>query len=266
MNTTALTEVKDFRLPGMVMSDDFSNEELMEDSAGLNMSFQRIKIPGGGTLQFEVRGDDPENPDYVKTIEGVILYNHPSCAFWMDGETYDETSLPLCSSADGVTGVGTPGGSCAACELNAWGSGEGGKGKACKNMRILYILQDGELMPVQLTLPPTSIKPYSEFANIAFTSRRRGTCGSVVQIGLKKASNGKDDYSVATFRRIGDFDGEQLANIKSYADGFRGQIKMLLQQRMLDDTNHSEELPTSVDGSTAYQRTDEELNYGVTGN
>jgi len=88
----------------------------------------------------------------------------------------------------------------------------------------------------------------------------------VVQIGLKKASNGKDDYSVATFRRIGDFDGEQLANIKSYADGFRGQIKMLLQQRMLDDTNHSEELPTSVDGSTAYQRTDEELNYGVTGN
>ena len=44
------------------------------------MSFPRVKIPGGGSLQFEIPSDDPENPDYTKYIEGVILYNHDTCA------------------------------------------------------------------------------------------------------------------------------------------------------------------------------------------
>ena len=56
-------------------------------------------------------------------------------------------------------------------------------------------------MPIQLSLSPTSLRPYSDFVNAAFVARRRGVCGSVVQIGLKKRSNGKDDYSVATFKR-----------------------------------------------------------------
>ena len=55
-------------------------------------------------------------------------------------------------------------------------------------------------MPIQLSLSPTSIRPYTDFVNASFVSRRRGVCGSVVQIGLKKKSNGKDDYSVAMAR------------------------------------------------------------------
>jgi len=241
-NNTSLVEVKDFRLPGTAINSEFSDADLMDDSAGITMSLQRIKIPGGGTLMFEVRGDDPENPEYVRTIEGVILYNHPTGAYWPGGKTDDETSPPLCSSADGVTGVGNPGGDCASCQLNAWGSGSGGKGKACKNMRVLYILQDGEIMPVQLTLPPTSIRPYNDFHNIVFTARRRGTCGSIVQIGLKKMSNGKDDYSVATFKKIGDFEGEQLAQIKAYAEGFKAQAKFMLQQRAAAKKDEQDEL------------------------
>ena len=31
---------------------------------GLQMTMQRVKIPGGGNLQFEIRGDDPDNPDF----------------------------------------------------------------------------------------------------------------------------------------------------------------------------------------------------------
>ena len=54
-NENALAEVKNFTLPTMIESD-FSNEDLSEDFDGLQMSFQRVKIPAGGALQFEKPG------------------------------------------------------------------------------------------------------------------------------------------------------------------------------------------------------------------
>ena len=77
-NAMANTE---FILPAMV-EGEFSAEELAEDMDGLHMSFPRVKIPGGGSLMFEIPSDDPDNPDYEKALEGVILYNHASCAYW----------------------------------------------------------------------------------------------------------------------------------------------------------------------------------------
>ena len=127
-NENALAEVKNFTLPAMIESD-FSNEELSEDFDGLQMSFQRVKIPAGGALQFEIPGDDPENPEYEKTLRGVIIYNHQAGAYWPEGAEYDDNVAPLCSSVDGKLGIGTPGGSCALCELNKFGTD--GKGKAC---------------------------------------------------------------------------------------------------------------------------------------
>jgi hypothetical protein len=233
-NNTALAENKAFMLPTMT-EGDFAGDDLAEDMDGLRLSFQKVKIPSGGALQFELPGDDPENPDYSKYLEGVILFNHASGAYWPEGSEYDENSTPLCSSVDGKIGYGAPGGACAVCELNRFGTD--GKGKACKNMRVLYLLRDGEYMPIQLTLPPTSIRPFSDFMNVAFVSRRRPTWGSVVQIGLKRMNNGKDDYSVATFKKLYDFSSEQLMQAKAYADGFREQAKEMLKRRAEDAGN-----------------------------
>lgn len=88
-------------------------------------------------------------------------------------------------------------------------------------------------MPVQLSLPPTSLKPFREFMNQSFMARRRAAYGSLIQIGLKKMNNGKDDYSVVTFRRLRDFTGEELAQIRAYAENFRVQAKAMLQQRAI---------------------------------
>ena len=234
-NENAMMETKNFTLPEMV-EGDFSSEDLADDYAGLQLSFQRVKIPGGGSLQFELPGDDPENPDYAKTIEGVIVYSHQASAYWPEGSEYDDSVTPLCSSVDGITGCGTPGGACAVCELNQYGTGTDSKGnpskgKACKNMRHLYILRDGEYMPILLALPPTSLRPYSDFVNASFVTRRRPAYASVVQIGLKRVENGSNLYSIATFRKLYDFTGEQLAQIKAYTMDFRTQIKEMLKQR-----------------------------------
>lgn len=230
-NNTMMEQEK-FMLPTVTVAEsDFTSEEIAEDMDGLQMSFPRVKIPAGGALQFEIPSDDPDNPDYQKYLTGIILYNHDNYAYWPEGSEYDDSATPLCSSVDGKLGIGEPGGACAACALNRFGTGPEGRGKACKNMRMLYLLRSGEYMPLQVTLPPTSLTPFREFMNQSFMIRRRATYGSVIQIGLKKASNGKDDYSVATFRRLYDLEGEELAQIRAYANAFKEQTKLSLQQR-----------------------------------
>ena len=74
----AWAEQDRFMLPAARPEGEFTQEELAEDMDGLQMSFPRIKIPAGGALTFEIPSDDPENPDYEKILEGVILFNHPS--------------------------------------------------------------------------------------------------------------------------------------------------------------------------------------------
>lgn len=228
-NNTSMEPIN-FQLPAVVDSS-FTSEDLADDMDGLQMSFQRIKIPSGGNLVFEIPTDDPENPNYEKTIEGVLIFHHDANAYWPEGSEYDENTAPLCSSLDGKQGIGEPGGHCAMCAMNQYGTASEGRGKACKNMRMLYLLQSGECVPIQIFLPPTSLKPFKNFINQAFLLRRRPSYGSVIQIGLRKENTGGNDYSVATFRLVENFEGEQLAQIRSYAEGFKEQIKLTLKQR-----------------------------------
>ncbi len=229
-NTNTTMEPVNFQLPA-VMDNSFTSEDLADDMDGLQMSFQRIKIPAGGNLVFEIPTDDPDNPNYEKTIEGVLIFHHDANAYWPEGSEYDENTAPLCSSVNGKQGIGEPGGSCVICAMNQYGTSAEGRGKACKNMRMLYLLQSGECVPIQISLPPTSLKPFKNFVNQAFLLRRRPSYGSVIQLGLRKENNGGNDYSVATFRLLENFEGEDLAQIRSYAEDFREQIKLTLKQR-----------------------------------
>lgn len=234
MNNTmvneALAERTAFIIP-KVSDNKFSSAELADDMDGLQLSFQRAKIPGGGVLQFELPGEDPENPDYVQTLEGVILFNHSANSYWPAGSEYDDNTPPQCQSVDGKVGYGDPGGICEACDYNKFGSDPNGGGKACKNMRVLYLLRSGEMMPIQLSLPPTSIRPFTTFVNSAFLLRGRRVCSGLVQIGLRKGSSNGFTYSVATFKKLRDFEGEELAQVCAYADSFRDQIKQTLSER-----------------------------------
>ena len=230
-NNTAVDVYQDFILP-TALDSDFSSEDLADDMDGLQLTMQRVKIPGGGNLQFEIRNDDPDNPDYERKLVGVILYHHLANAYWPDGSEYDDSVPPLCQSFDGKQGYGEPGGVCAACAFNQFGSTANGSGKACKNMRQIYLLRSGEYLPLQLSLPPTSLRPFNDFMNLAFVARRRPSYSAIVEIGLKRAESGGYTYSVATFRKVRDLEGEGLAAVKSYAANFKEQVKSLLAQRV----------------------------------
>lgn len=227
---TAIAERNQFILPAG-MDSGINADTLAEDMEGLRLTFPKVKIPGGGVLQFELISDDPERPDYLPELEGILLYNHGANAYWLEGEEYSNDAPPQCQSMDGKIGYGNPGGLCASCGFNAFGSASNGRGKACKNMRTLYLLRSGEFVPLQISLPPTSLTPYNTFYNAAFGLRRRPIYGSIIQIGLKRASSNGYDYSVATFRKVRDLSGEELAAVQAYADGFREQIKNTLAEQ-----------------------------------
>ena len=77
---------------------------LAEELDGLTPSFERIKIPAGGGLAYEVPGDDPDSPDSVKEFKAVILYHHPINCYYKEEYT-GGNNPPDCGSMDGKIGI-----------------------------------------------------------------------------------------------------------------------------------------------------------------
>ena len=218
-NEKALAKVENFGFP--VLGDDLG-EAMSEEMEGLSIDFDRVKIPSGGGLAFEVPGDDPDNPDMAKELVGVIVDHHPVNAYW--AQKYSgQNNPPDCFSMDGKTGIGNPGGACKNCRFNQWGSDpDGNGGKACKNMHRVYLLREGEMFPLMLTLPPTSIKPFSNYLAKRVIGRGRRSYGVITKITLKRETNkGGIAYSQAQFSVAGELSPEETAKAAEYAKGIK---------------------------------------------
>lgn len=173
------------------------SDTLSQELDGLEGGFERIKIPSAGSTVFEVPGDDPAEPDTVKEFSAVILFHHPLHAYYKSKYT-GGNQPPDCGSFDGVTGSGAPGGSCQKCPYNQFGSGENGS-KACKNRRRIYVLREGEIFPLLLSLPTGSLKEFSRYIK-RLLSKGKKSNSVVTKFSLKKAINsGGISYSQAQF-------------------------------------------------------------------
>jgi len=146
---------------------------------------------------FEVIGDDG-SPEPVKEIEGVILHHHATNSFYKEKYT-GGNNPPDCGSYDGKIGEGNPGGSCGNCPYNQFGSGDNGNGKACKNKRRIFILREGEVFPIMLSLPTGSLKEFTNFVRRLVTKGKRSHT-LVTKISLKKATSSTGiQFSQAVF-------------------------------------------------------------------
>jgi hypothetical protein len=166
-----------------------------EEMDGLTLRFDRIKVPAGGGLAFEVPGD---NPDMVKEFKAVILYHHPVHALFKEKYTGGNTP-PDCGSIDGHTGIETETGivkECKECEYSKFGSGENG-GKACRQKRRIYILRENEALPIIVSLPTGSLADFSKYV-MRLLSKGKKSNAVVTKFTLKKAQNaGGITYSQA---------------------------------------------------------------------
>lgn len=188
---------------------------------GLQISLDKGKIPAGGGLAFEVPGDDPESPDSVKEITGVIIDHYPLNSYWT--EKYNGQNVaPNCYSTDSRTGTGNPGGDCSKCPYNKFGSSDDGQSKACKNAHRLYILKSGELYPIVITVPPTSLKPLSDYLAKRIVTKGLRSYGVVTKLTLKKATNNTGiAYSQVQFTLAEKLTPEQTEVMKTYGESIR---------------------------------------------
>ena len=224
---------------------EFSMSEAMSDELfGLNGGFERIKIPSAGSTVFEVPGDDPSEPDAVKEFSAVILHHHPLYAYYTSKYT-GGSNPPDCGSFDGVSGEGNPGGSCAKCPHNQFGTAENG-GKACKNRRRIYVLREGEIFPLLLSLPTGSLKDFSRYIKRLLGKGRRSNA-VVTRFTLKKAANaGGIAYSQAQFTVDRVLTPEEVALISKLSE----QVKTYSKHVGFDVATDASEITPAVDPET----------------
>ena len=205
-------------------------EILAEELDGLTPSFERIKIPAGGGLAYEVPGDDPDSPDSVKEFKAVILYHHPINCYYKEEYT-GGNNPPDCGSMDGKLGIDAETGECKNCaerEFNKFGSGKNGA-KACKQKRRIYLLREGEALPTILSLPTGSLGEFSKYV-MRLLSKGRKTNGVVTKFTLKKAQNsGGINYSQAVFAVDRELTSEELENIVPMSEQVKAMANRVTQ-------------------------------------
>lgn len=210
----------------VTLSGDLA-EAIAEEMDGLGtIPFDRVKIPSGGGIAFEVPGEDEDNPDSVKELVGVILFHHPVNAYWKE-KFQGGNEKPDCSSYDGKQGVDRETGECkdcSTCPFNQFGSD--GLGKACKNVHRVYMLREGNPVPLILSLPPTSLKYMRDYIGKRVLLKNLRCYDVITKITLKKETSSSNIvYSRAAFEFAGKLNDQQRAEAKAMADTIKGMDK-----------------------------------------
>lgn len=209
---------------------------LGEEMQGLNLTFDRIKVPSGGGLAYEVPSDNPDEPDTKKEIKAVILYHHPVQSFYKEKYSGQNDS-PDCSSFDGISGVEKDTGEvkhCKECELNKFGSGENG-GKACKTKRRIFLLLEGSAIPVIFSLPTTSLNDFSKYI-LRLVGRNKKSYQVVTKFTLKKEQNaGGITFSKVVLNTERDLTETELKSILPMTEQVKGLAQNMKQPESSDE-------------------------------
>jgi hypothetical protein len=175
-----------------------------------------LKVPSGGGKSWELEG--PEGERSERELLGVVIHFNQARAYWQDAYS-GEGKEPDCSSSDGITGYGDPGGQCVTCPMAAWGSAGGGsRAQACKSMSRVYVMLEDDLLPHLLQVPPSSLAIWKKY-RLRLGTTPYWKC--LTRLTLDKAVNRAGiAYSQVGFAMAGRLDEEKAGRVA----GFRAQF------------------------------------------
>jgi len=188
----------------------------------LKIPIYRARIPSGAGKMFDIITGDDDFDTSVPKFKGVVAYFHNCNALFPEGDIMNQP--PICSSVDGYEGVELATGelrNCSECPNNQWGSSsKDGRGKACKNMRRLFILAEDSDMPLVLTLPPSSIAGWDKYKSAVLGVQRYSPQEVVTEFSLDTNTNAQGiKYSVVKFKAVGVVGNKQRTAIKALGMG-----------------------------------------------
>lgn len=188
MNDNPTTDVTLRSAPGALIvleQDPRELRELLAQTLGGGVlelaDLDRIRMPTGGGLTFEV--PTPAGPESRPTITGVLVHVQQRRAYW--AQAFDETgggTPPACQSADGITGIGEPGGACVLCPHAKFQDDEV---PACRLTAECVLFQPDESLPTILAASAGSVRPVTKYL-LSLTKRRLRYSDVVTTFGLER--------------------------------------------------------------------------------
>jgi len=216
------TELTHIQTPRALSSLDSSlesiNEAIATNITGGGISdfdLPRVKISGGASPRWIV--PTLEGEETLPRLEGVVVYARDTRVYYKTAFGKSSGKQPPdCSSADGITGKGKPGGECAHCPLAEYGSADEGAGQACKQVKQLFILRGDLLLPEVVSLPPTSLKGARQFF-LKLTTQGIPYYQALVAIELEKAQNAAGiQYGKAQLKFVRKLTAQEAARAQQY--------------------------------------------------
>lgn len=212
--------------------------EILEAQEEVGGTFTyRAKVATGGGKSFEIETGNEDTDTSTPKLSGVIIHSH-KCNARFDEDSVGEP--PVCTSMDGVVGTDAETGemrSCKDCPYNQYGSSEKGSGKACKNMIRLYMMTEGTPIPLVISLPPTSIKPWQNYRLGVLAPAKLKPSEVVTELSLTpQVSKAGIKYSIVKPRLVGKLSESEAEMARFFASGFTPRVEITA-----DDYNKSDE-------------------------
>lgn len=213
---------------------------IAENMEGMsNFKFVKVNMPSGGGIAFTVIDDNGEEQP-IKEIIGVLM-DKWGIKVWYE-KSFEEKGandigIPDCFSADGVTGSGCPragiqvGQLCATCPKNQWGSDRrGGKGKDCADKIRIHLLQEGEMFPIYIDAPPTSLGNFEDYIQ-RLSNKVKPYYGVTTKVKLEQAVNaGGIKYSKLAFAKVADLTKEERQAMKQYMQTLMPSMRRITKE------------------------------------
>lgn len=199
----------------------------------------KAKVGSGGVKLFTIAAGNKEA--VIDSFSGVIIANHKCNALFPAGDE-NSNQPPVCSSMDGISGFNTQTGeicSCESCPHNVFGTS--GNGKECKNMHRLYILTENNAIPVILSVPPTSLELWRNYALMDVAAQGFAIEEVVTEFSLTStiSSTGKK-YSLINFKMLGTINDTAKQFCKAVSSSIEATQKPAITE---GDYNRSESVP-----------------------
>ena len=234
--TAALAKI-DSKSYAIADYDEAGLREIVEINLGgekaiTEFDLTRARIPSGGGIAFNVEG--PEGESAPTEIVGVVVCHQSRRTYWAKGIDEGEGGGPPdCWSPNGIVGHGSEaekvGGQCARCPKSQFGSGmkdgKPTKGQACGQRKALFVVPTDSILPIYLSLPPTSLGALKAYLT-GLIGKRLPITGVVTKITLGVEKNaGGTKYAEARFSVVGVLDEETTKKFTAFGRMFDSMFR-----------------------------------------
>jgi len=182
------------------------------------ITLPKIKI-SKDTAQFEIG----EN-EYSGFLEGYVLNSQILNARWakeINQQKNDEDKMPECT---GSKGMGSKYGKCSGCQYEFMNAR---RNPALKDLRTncitslnLYVLLEGNELPVLIKYPATTITSYKAFCVNLVSKKISPLFGAKIRFTLSKEDKNGVKYSIGQFQMLNPTTTEKRQQLKQIAQNF----------------------------------------------